>query len=301
MTKELAAYIKRLSGEVSKNIWLDAYLRSNQNGTTVLVMRDIMLENGITQEELNRIFKPEELASKGLIKVLAKGETFIAINLKNKLGPVKLTRAQQKDKLKANTVVVEQNGQVVDNSETTSTNPQNEIIATTGQNNQIIPFSKTVITNEHGYVTSELTSGFKWSNICKNNIIWQYDRFYKNRLMNNAFLAGVPNPKPKGITISGMEVKQLLDIARHFVGIGYNNEIMVVIAFQKMFENWDLLPDYLQKKTSPGGILYHIRAIVTELSELKKQKKAKPTPKDEQFESKITAAKQKDYSHLAKP
>lgn len=279
MNKELATYIRGLTGEVAKNIWLDAFISMKRNGTALIVKRDVLLQYRITEEEFKKYFNPQDAEKLKLIKILAEGETFISINFRKREVPVKLDKPQQKEENKA--VIAK--------------NPEAQLAIVQKQNS--------IVLNEYGLITSEIDPTYTMTEKCKRYIIGDYCTFFKKLQVNTSYLAGIPLSNPVNPKIEEKEVGQLKKIAKYFVSIGFNNEVKVITAFQRMYEQWDNLSERLQKMSSPGGIYIALNDIVQELAQInnKKHKQPKQTPKDEQFNSKVDAARQKDYSHLAKP
>lgn len=279
MNKELATYIRGLTGEVAKNIWLDAFISMKRNGTALIVKRDVLLQYRITEEEFKKYFNPQDAEKLKLIKILAEGETFISINFRKKDVLVKLDKPQQKEENKA--VIAK--------------NPEAQLAIVQKQNS--------IVLNEYGLITSEIDPTYAMTEKCKRYIIGDYCTFFKKLQINTSYLAGIPLSNPVNPKIEEKEVGQLKKIAKYFVSIGFNNEVKVITAFQRMYEQWDNLSERLQKMNSPGGIYAALNDIVQELAQInnKKHKQPKQTVKDEQFNSKVDAARQKDYSHLAKP
>jgi hypothetical protein len=279
MNRELATYIRGLTGEVAKNIWLDAFISMKRNGTALIVKRDVLLQYRITEEEFKKYFHPKDAENLNLIKILAEGETFISINFRKREVPVKLDKPQQKEENKA--VIAK--------------NPEAALVISEKQN--------AIVLNEYGLITSEIDATFAMTEKCKRYIIGDYCAFFKKLQINTSYLAGIPMPNPVNPKIEAKEVRHLKDIARYFVSIGFNTEVKIIIAFQRMYDQWENLSERLQKMNSPGGIYAALNDIVQELAQInnKKHKQPKQTPKDEQFNSKVDAARQKDYSHLAKP
>ncbi len=277
MNKELATYIRGLTGEVAKNIWLDAVINMKRNGTATIIKRDVLLQYRITEEEYNACFHPSHAEKLNLIKILAEGETFISINFKKKQTPVKLDAPQQKEENKA--IVAKDPEKAKALAIKTELRPTGTL-------------------NEHGLIVSQIDETFIMTTKCLRYIIADYCMFFKRLQSDKTYLAGAPVPvNPK---IGDKEVNHFKEISRHFVRIGFNNEERIIIAFQRIYENWNNLSERLQKMSSPGGIYVALNDIVLEITQLNSKKQPKPTPKDEQFNSKVDAARQKDYSHLAK-
>ncbi len=278
MNKELAKYILSLPHDLSVRVWLKVFSDMRRNGTSTLIKRDALIEFRITDEEFNKYFQPREAEKLQLIKVLAEGETFISINFKMKAPPVKLEPKQEKEERKA---LILKNPEV----------PPGQAKS-----------SKNATLNEHGLIVSQISADFTMTEKCKRYIIGDYCEFFKKLQVNKSFLAGAPLVNPINPKIQDKEVRQLKDIARYFVSVGFDTEMKIIIAFQRMYGQWENLSERLQKMSSPGGIYACLNDIIQELSQLnnKKNTPPKPTPKDEQLNSKIDAAKRKDNSHLAK-
>lgn len=280
MNTEIATYIRGLSGELAKDIWLDILISAKRNGTANVVIRDYVLKYRISEAEFKEAFNPAPAEKIGMIKILADQPTFISINFKKKEVPVKVPKEIQIQEAKA---------------------AEAKELQVKDQNNYpaIIPVKK----DEFGLIIGQINRNHKFSGSCGNYIIGEYKRFYKKLQINNSMLVGIPDIKPIDPKISEKDNGQLRLIARHFISIGFNTEANVIHAFRKMYDQWDDLPDRLQGMTSPAAIYACLNDIVIELHKInnRKPKQPKQTPKDEQFSSKVQAARQKDYSHLAKP
>lgn len=282
MNKELATYIRGLTGEVAKNIWLDAFLNMKRNGTSTIIKRDVLLQHRISEAEFQKYFNPKDAEDLNLIKILANGETFISINFKKKVVPIKISSPQKKAENLAKTELLPQT-----------------------KNNTEEKLPKHVL-NEYGLIVSEIDQNFTMTEKCKRYIIGDYCTFFKKLQINTSYLAGIPMHNPVNPKIAAKEVGQLKEIAKYFVSIGFNTEVKIIIAFQRMYEQWENLSERVQKMSSPGGIYAALNDIVKELSQInnkkiEQKKQPKTTIKDEQFNSKVDAARQKDYSRLAKP
>lgn len=286
MNKELAKYILSLPNDVSVRIWLKAFSDMKRNGTANVIKRDVMLEYRISETQFEKYFQPKEAEALGLIKVLITGETFISINFKKKDTPVRLRVPQQKAEIHA----------------TVTKNPEPGTTAVTiaekGKVEQIVVQHK-IEYNEYGLIISQIDRHYEMTEKLKRCIIADYCQFFKKLQVQRGLLIGNANVQPVNPKLGDKDVRQLKEIARHFVAIGYNTEPKVIMAFNKMYEQWENLSDRLQKMTSPGGMYTCLNDIILELVDLNNKKhKPKVTPKDEQLISKIDAARRKDNSHL---
>jgi hypothetical protein len=274
MNSEIATYIRGLTEEVSKDIWLDAVIGMKRNGNSIIIKRDVLLKYRITEETFNSLFNVKHAENLDLIKIIAQGETFIAINFLKKKIPVKISKMQQKEEDKAN------------------------MKKNTNANLVVVYNKPTIILNEFGLNTETINEHFEMTDKCRKIIIAVYCEFFKRRSADKTYLAGATHPiNPR---MGAREIAALTRVARYFAKEGFNTETKVIIAFQRMFEKWHLISEWLQKFISPSGIDLKINDIVLELQAGKQNNKPKPTIKDEQFNSKVDAARQKDYSHLAK-
>lgn len=284
MNQEFFTFLRGL-GEVSKNIWIDAVISMKRNGTATIVKRDVLLKYRISEDEFKKLFYPKDAENLNLIKILAEGETFISINFRKRVTEVKLDKPQKTQEEKA------VKAKKIINPENTETT-EKQLVVSKPQNN--------IILNEFGLIISDIDANYVMTEKCKRYIIVDYTIFFKKLQANKSFLAGATNFVPVSPKISGLEIKKFKEIATYFISIGCTNEVKIILAFQRIYNNWEFLPERIQRVCTPAWICMCLNEIIQEISALTKTKQPKPTAKDEQFNSKVDAARQKDYSHLAK-
>ncbi len=294
MNQDLIRYIAGLPSEKAIRIWLRAVYSVKRNGTSNLAIKDLCVEYRCTREELFQLFDIGEAKRIGLIRIMNVTQDTISINIKPSKDQESLTIAADLEtghaiivsgpnfnepEPKILTPVI----QIPEKEVTSQQKPQTLEVTSQQQTNTLSPQEK--IDPENYTMSIE----------CQRAMIGVYCEFYKHIQRTRAALIG-KEINPVNPRIGPKDVKQLKNIAAHFITIGFDTEPLIISAFKRMYNKWFDLSDRLQNMFTPGAQLSVINELIVELQNTKNLTKSK---RDEQTTSKISEAKRKDYSHLA--
>lgn len=248
-------------------LWLYALSNASKNGTSNVIYRNLMIEYKLTLPEAKFYFNPEQAQKLDLIKILAKTDTFISVNFKNKV--VKLPTVNE-PKIKPK---------------------PKEVVATTNL--------ETVKHDDRGLIIGPLPQNYVVSHKLRTILIGYYCQFYKNLIVYRAALVGNVITTPANPKLNPHDPKAFDEIIMHLLSNGIKTEQAIIYVFCRVYESWHLMPDNIQNYYSPAEMSRNWTKIYEKMTTIGKKPTTK-NKKDEELTEKLNSTQQKDYSHLAR-
>ena len=260
MNRALAKYLLTLREDLSRYIWLSAISKSGRNGTVNLMYKDLLMEHH---------FKTKAELSQYFNPHQA------AVN-----GVIKvLVDAESFISINFRLGSKQQAGSVQDNL-----------------------LKKELITADNGEVTTAdhflNTKGYKPTQKFVYEMISDYITFFKNLQITKAAMVNVHLKEAAEPKINGEDVKHIKELCVYFSKLpGVKDEATIQACFRRVYSNWFDLTDYTQKGFDLRYISQNINQIIIQIQNLKNGSKDK---REQQINTKIDRAGQKDYSRLAR-
>ena len=253
-------------------IWLDCLIFAVKNGTSNIVYKDVIIKYRITLPQLHQLFNPLEAQKLDLIKILVKTDTFISINIKNKL--VKIPEPKAKKEPKSHTT---------QRPETKTTD-----------------IALPIALDQTGLIIGSLSKTYGVTVNLRRSLIGDYCEFYKGLIVLRASLVGNVIANPANPKLNKQDPAAFDEMAIYLKDNGFNSEQAIRHALQQIYKNWHYMPENIQNYFTPAQMNRNFSSIYMQMIQIGKKTNSK-TKKDEQLTEKLNGAEQKDYSHMVKP
>jgi hypothetical protein len=260
VTQEFAAYLLTLS-DLGKTIWLRIYSEAAPNGCAIVDEKVLHTVHGIDPETLKVVFKPDLAHQKKFVHIDRPGNHLI-INFKKVGRKTNITKALAK----------------IEKAEKSPTSN--------------LPAVQETFPALAGESRFELTTELR------KQIIGDYVFFFKSRQAAAAMMIGQQPTILVAPKIKDAEAGQFRNIAAYFHEIGCDTEEKIIAAFRRVYNSWDILPDFYRNGLAPASIYRNLNEIIAHITTYNPNKNNKQAQKNDKFNSAISKAESKDYSHL---
>jgi hypothetical protein len=251
------------------------------------MFKDLMIENRVTRAQLDKYFNPYEAEKLEIIKVLIETENFISINFRK---GTKQVAGPGQARLMGRTSKVIALGEGK-KEETKEVNLQQ----LEPDNTVKLPAIKNGL--------REIPQNYTPSQDLIRACIGDYEKFFKQLQVDKSALVGraitiEQAARPK---IGSEDAKHIKELCKHFATLdGVGNEEQIRRCFHRIYGKWWDLSDFITRFPALRYIHKNIDQIIIEIQQLNNNNGKTTDKRENELNSKINRARQKDYSHLAK-